>query len=105
MEVAEWVGHRRLRAARTEMPYPRVISLRIAFGNAFRVFLRTLEDEWKVWTKVRVRRLLDQMRVTIGVKSASLNAKLRPASVIDVEHRDLIRISATFPLHLGYIGH
>ena len=40
MEVAEWVGHRRLKAARTEMPYPRVISLRTAFGPAFRVFLR-----------------------------------------------------------------
>lgn len=40
MEVAEWVGHRRLRAARKEMPCPRVISLRIAFGPAFRVFLR-----------------------------------------------------------------
>lgn len=40
MEAAEWAEHRRLRAARTEMPCPRVISLRIAFGSAFGVSLR-----------------------------------------------------------------
>lgn len=51
MEVAEWVGHLRLRVATKEMPCPRVISLRIAFGPAFR---GTLEDKWKVWTKASV---------------------------------------------------
>jgi hypothetical protein len=84
MEVAEWVGHRRLRAARMEMPCPRVISLRIAFGPAFRVFLRN--PGAKVWTKLRARPAFwaDDRRELRSVKSASLNAKLLPASIIDV---------------------
>src|SRR5258706_7985388 len=96
MEVAEWVGHRRLRAARTEMPCPRVISLRIAFGPAFRVFLRN--PGGCVDKGEGPSGFLDPTRVTIGVKSASFNAKLRPASIIDVEYRDLIRISTSYSL-------
>jgi len=52
MGVAGWVGHRRLRA---EMPCPRVTSLRIAFGPAFRVFLRKGKTGADTWTKLTAR--------------------------------------------------